>query len=362
MNDLTILYILLSLLIVLVIILFIIVIKSNSKNNDLKNYIDHELKNKQNSDQQWNIALNKNINDLSVSLNKDLLDFNTKLANNFNLLNDRLAKNLNDSNKTNQEVFTKISEKMVKINETQEGLKELSNEIVSLESILQDKKTRGTFGEIELYSLLESSFGTNPLKFQKQYKLSNGHIADAVVFGGENFNLICIDSKFPLENYRRIYDENNSKEQTEGYRKAFKNDVSKHIKDIKDRYIIPGETCEMAFMFVPAEAVFAEIFSNCVDVVDRSYEAKVYIVSPTTLMAYLTAIRSIYLGQRKDEKAKEIEKLLAELSLEFKRLEERQADLQRDFLKIGPDFEDINITTTKIIKKFNKINSVEFDD
>jgi len=351
MNDLTVLYILLGVMLVLIIVLFVIVLKNNSKNNDLKNFIDHELKSKQNNDYQLNEALNKRIYDLSHNINND-----------FNLLNDRLAKQLSDSKEKNLEVFTKISEKMVEINKSQEGLKELSNDIVSLQSILQDKKNRGTFGEIELYSLLESTFGPNSKRFEKQYKLSNGHIADAVIFGGENFNLICVDSKFPLENYRRIYDEANTKEQTESYRKAFKNDVNKHIKDIKERYIIPGETCDMAFMFVPAEAVFAEIFTYCGDVVDNSYISKVYIVSPTTLMAYLTAIRSIYLGQRKDEKAKEILKLLGELAVEFNRLKERQEKLQDDFNSIAPAFNNVNITTDKIIKKFDKINSVDIED
>jgi len=351
MNDLTLLYILIGVMLVLIIILFIIVLRSNSKNNDLKEYINHELKDKQNNDFLLNKTLNESIYKMSHSINED-----------FNQLNDRLAKQLSDSKDKNLEVFTKISEKMVEINKSQEGLKELSNDIVSLQSILQDKKNRGTFGEIELYSLLESTFGPNSKRFEKQYKLSNGSIADAVIFGGENFNLICVDSKFPLENYRRIYDETNSKELTESYRKAFKNDVNKHIKDIKEKYIIPGETCDMAFMFVPAEAVFAEIFSYCGDVVENSYTSKVYIVSPTTLMAYLTAIRSIYLGQRKDEKAKEILKLLGELSIEFNRLKDRQESLQDDFNKIAPAFNNVNITTDKIIKKFDKINSVDIEE
>ena len=142
----------------------------------------------------------------------------------------------------------------------------------------------------------------------------------------------------------------------------FRNDVLKHIKDIHDKYIIPGETSEMAYMFVPAEAIFAEIYANFQDVVDKSYESKVYIVSPTTLMAYLTAIRSIYLGQKKNEKAQEIEALLAELSIEFSRLKDRQETLQRDFEKIIPDFENMFISSNKIIKKFAKLNSGDIDD
>ena len=118
----------------------------------------------------------------------------------------------------------------------------------------------------------------------------------------------------------------------------------------------------MAYMFVPAEAIFSEIYANYNDIVNKSYEAKVYIVSPTTLMAYLTAIKNIFLGQKKDEKAKEIIKLLDELSIDFLRLKERQETLQRDFEKIIPDFEKIAITSNKIIKRFAAINSGDLDN
>ena len=118
----------------------------------------------------------------------------------------------------------------------------------------------------------------------------------------------------------------------------------------------------MAYMFVPSEAIFAEIYANYDELVNKSYEAKVYIVSPTTLMAYLTAIRSIYLGQVKNEKAKEIEKLLSDLSIEFSRLKDRNETLQRDFEKIIPDFEKVQITSNKIIKRFAQINSGDIDE
>lgn len=314
-----------------------------------------------------------NSSELKASLNRDLISFSRVLNDNFhnlaestnsklNVLEDRLSKNLNDSYKTSSDYFNKINEKIVKIDEAQKGLNDLSSNIVSLQSVLQDKKSRGTFGEVELYSLLETAFGNNQERYQKQYILSNSLKVDAIVFGNESLGKIPIDSKFPLENYRKMYDGDLSKIEKDKAKIAFRNDVLKHIKDIHDKYIIPGETAEMAYMFIPSEAVFAEIYANFQDVIDKSYEAKVYIVSPTTLMAYLTAIRSIYLGQQKDQKAKEIEALLAELSIEFSRLKDRQETLQRDFEKIVPDFENMFITSNKIIKKFVKLNSGDIDD
>ena len=317
---------------------------------------------------------NKNSNnDLRVSLNKDLLNFSNKLNNNFNELNtstlkqlysleDKVNNNILETSKITNDNFLKLSEKMVKIDETQKSLNDLSNNIVSLESILQDKKSRGTFGEIELYSLLELSFGTDYTRYKKQYTLPNNCKVDAVIFGGDNLGLICVDSKFPLENYQRIYDENLALADKEKAKNAFKSDVLKHINDIKNKYIIPGVTAPMAYMFVPSEAIFAEIYANYDELVNKSYEAKVYIVSPTTLMAYLTAIRSIYLGQIKNEKAKEIEKLLSDLSVEFSRLKDRSETLQRDFEKIIPDFERVQITSNKIIKRFAQINSGDIDE
>ena len=331
--------------VLLIIVVIILAFKSNTSNNkNLENSVNKDLLNFSNN--------------LSDSLNKLSEQTNTKLT----YFEERVSKTLSESNKTSNEYFNQINERMVKIDEAQRGLNDLSTNINSLQSILQDKKNRGTFGEIELYSLLETTFGTNSNFWDKQYTLSNGNKADAIIFSGSSLGNVVVDSKFPLENYRRIYDDNLTNDEKLKARTSFKNDVLKHIKDIKEKYIIQGETADIAFMFLPAEAIFAEIYANFEEIVDKSYDSKVYIVSPTTLMAYLTAIRSIYLGQKKDEKAKEIEKLLGELSIEFNRLKDREESLQRDFEKIIPDFESIFTTANKIIKKFSKINSGDVDD
>lgn len=338
MDSNLIVYIAIGILLIIIIVMSFIIISLNNKRNNLYNESLFKIKD---------------------ALNEYLLKFSNNMNHDFNDLSDRLNTNLNESHKNTNIIFNSINERIVKIDEAQKGLNNLSNEVVSLQNILTDKKSRGTFGEIELYSLLEAAYGINSDRFQKQYHLPNGSIADAAIFGGDTLGILCIDSKFPLENYRRIYDDSLSLQEKDNARKLFKNDVKKHIIDIKTKYIIPGVTADLAYMFIPAEAIFSEIYSNFDDLVDLSYQSKVYLVSPTTLMAYITAIKSIYLGQTKDQKAKEIQSLLNELSIEFNRFYERTINLYKDYQKLNNDFEQISTTSTKIIKKFDKINSGE---
>lgn len=307
------------------------------------------------------------------AITQDFLSFQATMIKEFDALSDRtqdklmqmeerMASNMIQTHRSNNEIFQSINERIIKIDETQKSISKLSEDVVSLQSILTDKRSRGTFGEIELYSILESAYGVNNELYAKQYHLSNGTIADAVITGGESLGLICIDSKFPLENYRRMIDNSYSQTDRDIFKKAFKNDVKKHIDDISGKYIIPGVTAEMAYMFIPAEAIYFEIYANMSELVDYSYKKKVYIVSPTTLMAYLTAIKSIYLGMRKDEKTKEIQILLGELAIEFDRFYERNTKLYKDFNNLLNDFELLNTSSKKISKKFYKINSGDLSD
>lgn len=341
MNNNYIYFIIGGFILLLLLIMVFVVLLSNSKNSS---------------------KMNENISELKNVVSSNLLKFTNDMNADINNLSERLNSNIIQSHKATNEVFNNINEKMVRIDEAQKGINELSNEVVSLQKILTDKKSRGTFGEIELYSLLEAAYGVNIDKWQKQYHLPNGYIADAAIFGGDSLGILCIDSKFPLENYRRMYDDNSSSIDKDVARKAFKADVKKHIDDISNKYIVPGVTAPMAYMFIPAEAIFAEIYANFSDLVDLSYTNKVYLVSPTTLMAYITAIKSIYLGQTKDQKAKEIQELLNELSVEFDRFYERTQLLYNDYQKLSRDFDSINTTSNKIVKRFNKINSGEFED
>lgn len=338
------LFIMMALFLLSIIIILIIVLNNAKKTNDLHN------------------ELSRSIYAIRTNLNKDLLDMNRSFNNEFNNFSERINSNLIQGNKANNEIYNRINERIVKIDEAQKGINELSNDVTSLQNILIDKKSRGTFGEVELYSLLEAAYGTDSSFYDRQFRLPNGSIADAAIYGSESMPLICVDSKFPLENYRRIYEDSNSDKEKEACRKAFRDDVRKHLDDIHRKYIIEGVTADMAYMFIPAEAVFSEIYARFHDLIDYSYKLKVYIVSPTTLMAYITAIKSIYLSQKKDEQAKEIEKLLGELSVEFRRYEQRTQELIRQYENLGSAFNNLNTTSLKIIKRFNRINSGDIED
>lgn len=344
MDSNLLLIIMASLFTVTVIIILIIVLNNSKKTNDLNN------------------ELTKSIYEIRSNLNRDFVDFNNSISSQFGNFSERVNSNIIQSHKSTNDIFNSLNEKMIRIDEAQKGLNELSRDVVSLQDILTDKKSRGTFGEVELYSLLEAAYGTNSERYARQYRLPNDAIADAVIFGSGTLSMICIDSKFPLENYRRMCDTSHDEKYRENARKQFRDDVKKHLDDIHKKYLIPGVTADLAYMFIPAEAIFSEIYASFTDLVDYSYRQKVYIVSPTTLMAYITAIKSIYLGQKKDEKAKEIEILLSQLAVEFRRYEKRTEELYKAYESLGSAFYNLNTTSGKILKRFDMINNGEFED
>ncbi len=318
----------------------------------------------------------KQMSDLHLGITKEISDFQLNMTNaikgDINTYNEatinrmtNIEKQVNDNLRVNMEktnkAFTDVMVQMTKIQEAQQNLTSLSTEINSLQNVLTDKKQRGTYGEIELYSILESSFGVNDQRFMKQYKLSNGNMVDAVVVAPEPLGLIPVDSKFPLENYNRMYNQELTKEQQEQARRQFKNDCIKHIKDISSKYVTAAETSDFAYMFIPAEAVFAEIYGHYEEVIEESYKNKVYIVSPTTLMAYITAIKAIYLGQSKNERVVEMQSELQKLAVEFDRFNSRWNNVTKDFEKVNADIQQIDTTAKKIINQFTKIDNVELE-
>lgn len=261
---------------------------------------------------------------------------------------------------TNQS-FVSMKEEMVRIQRSQVELEKLQGSIRSLQDILNDKKTRGIYGEVELYSLMKQVYGLDESKWMKQVRLSNGSIADCVLFAPDPLGNIVIDSKFPLENYNRICNETD--ETLLAKAKAnFRNDLKKHVQDISSKYLIEGETAVVAYMFVPAESVFAEIYARFQDVVQFAYEKNVYIVSPTTLMAYLTAMKAIYLGMERNDKAEMIQLEYGKLAKEFERFEKRYALVYQDFERTYKDMQDIMITHRKINTRFKEIADVKLED
>ena len=299
--------------------------------------------------------LNKNMNDdfnkLNESVEKRLLAINEKV-------NERLDQNFEKTNKT----FMNVVERLSKIDEAQKKIENLSGDIVSLQSILTDKKTRGIFGEVNLKNILVNVFGENNDKIYKlQFTLSTGVIADSVLFAPEPLGTICIDSKFPLENYQMMVDRKLSQDMRDLYEKKFKADMKKHIDAISSKYIIPGETTDQAILFLPAEAIFAEINAYHSDIINYAYKKKVWITSPTTLISTLTVIQMIIKNMEKDKYTSIIHEELNKLGLEFARYKERWDKLSRSIQTVNKDIENVSITSEKISKKFDTINKVEID-
>ncbi len=292
-------------------------------------------------------TLNDDFNKLNEGVEKRLLIMNEKV-------NERLDQNFEKTNKT----FMNVIERLSKIDEAQKKIDNLSTDIVSLQSVLTDKKTRGIFGEVNLKHILVNVFGeNNDSIYRLQYTFPTGVIADAVLFAPDPLGTICIDSKFPLENYQMMVDKKNNRR--EEYEKLFKSDMKKHIDAIHDKYIIPGETTDQAILFLPAEAIFAEINAYHPDLIEYSYKKKVWITSPTTLISTLTVIEMIIKNMERDKYTSIIHDELNKLGLEFARYKERWDKLAKSIQTVNKDVENVSITTDKISKKFDTINQVD---
>ncbi len=298
--------------------------------------------------------------DISRNLNKDFTALNEQVERRLIAINERVNERLDQNFEKTNKTFMNVIERLSKIDEAQKKIETLSTDIVSLQSILTDKKTRGIFGEVNLKHILTSVFGErNDNIFRLQYTLSTGVIADSVVFAPEPLGTIAIDSKFPLEHYQLMVDKKLTPDLRENYERLFKQDMKKHIDAISSKYIIPGETANQAILFLPAEAIFAEINAYHQDIIDYAYKKKVWITSPTTLISTLTVVEMIIKNIERDKYTSIIHEELNKLGLEFARYKERWDKLARSIQTVNKDVENVSITTDKITKKFETINKVE---
>ncbi len=302
-------------------------------------------------------------NDLEKEMSNNFLKVNDKLETKLNEINNKVNSRIDENFEKTNKTFINVLERLSKIDEAQKKIENLSIDIVSLENILTDKKTRGIFGEVNLYNILKNVFGEkNDLIYKTQYKLSNGYIADSVVFAPNPLGTIAIDSKFPLEAYRVMVDKKKSDIERNLAFKQFKLDVKKHIDDINYKYIIDGETSNQAMMFIPAEAIFAEINAYHSDLVEYAYKKRVWLTSPTTLISTLSMIMMIIQNIERDKYTNIIHEELNKLGIEFTRFKERFDKLSKSILTVNKDVEAFTITTDKIKKKFDNISSVKVED
>ena len=345
-------YIIIGLLIVNLILLVISLMKNINEREittRLQTLEINTMKELQSFKDDLNKSLHSDFEHLNEQVEKRLLAVNEQV-------NLRLDQNFEKTNKT----FTNVIERLSKIDEAQKKIDILSSDIISLQSILTDKKTRGIYGEVHLKHLMSNIFGEkNDTIYRLQYPLPNGTIVDCILFAPSPLGTIGIDSKFPLEHYQKMVDRKLSKEERLIAEKQFKLDVKKHIDAIADKYIIEGVTSRQAIMFLPAEAIFAEINAYHQDLVDYAYRRRVFITSPTTLISTLTVIQMIIKNMEKDKYTSIIHEELNKLGLEFARYRERWDKLSKSIQTVNKDVENVSITTDKISKKFTTNNQVD---
>jgi DNA recombination protein RmuC len=314
-----------------------------------------------------NRTLTKDINifkdEFKSSMNKDFEQLNQKIESRLDMLNlkveDRLSKGFEQTTKT----FNSIIERLSKIDEAQKKIDSLSTNIMSLQDVLTDKKSRGIFGEIQLNQILKTVFGErNDKIFALQYKLLSGVITDAAVFAPEPVGTLCIDSKFPLENYKRMFDKSLEESQREAAKKEFGINLRKHIDDISGKYIVTGETADQAIMFLPAEAIFAEINAYHQEIIEYSHKKKVWLASPTTLMSVLTTLQVVMVNVEREKYAHVIQEELLRLGQEFGRYQKRWSALEKDIDRVHKDVKDISTTSNKISRRFDEISTVKLGE
>ena len=300
---------------------------------------------------------------INRTMNNDFNNLNEKIEVKLRLINEKVSERIDENFEKTNKTFTNILERLTKIDEAQKKIDNLSSDIISLQSILTDKKSRGIFGEVNLKHILASVFGDkNDKIYQMQYSFNNNTIADAVLFAPLPLGTNAIDSKFPLESYKIMVDKDTSKLEREMASKQFKIDVKKHIDAISSKYIIMGVTSNQAIMFLPAEAIFAELNAYHNDLIEYAYSKNVWITSPTTLMATITVIQVLLMNIERDKYAKIIHEELNKLGLEFSRYKERWDKLSRSIETVSKDAQNLYITTDKITKRFDSINKVDIKD
>ncbi len=268
----------------------------------------------------------------------------------------RLAEGFEKTNKT----FNDVVERLAKIDEAQKKITELSGNVVSLQEVLADKRSRGAFGEVQLAALVRNMLPENA--FALQHTLSNGVRPDCMLFLPTPTGNVAVDAKFPLESYRTFTDLQTGPADRLVAERQFKQDLRKHIKDIAEKYIIPGETATGAVMFVPAEAVFAEIHAHHADLVTEAQRANVWMTSPTTLMAVLTTARAVLKDEATRQQVHIIQEHLVKLNEDFGRFRGRMEKLATHIRQAHEDAQLVQTSANKISSRFEKIERVEMEN
>jgi DNA recombination protein RmuC len=269
----------------------------------------------------------------------------------------QVEKRLDKGFEKTTETFTDVVKRLAMIDEAQKRITELSTNVVSLQEVLTDKRSRGAFGEVQMAGLIRNMMPEG--SYALQHTLSNGTRADCVMFLPEPTGNLAIDSKFPLNSFQKMMDDEATETERAVAQKQFRQDIKKHIKDISQKYIIENETSDGAIMFIPAEAVFAEIHAHQPQLVEEANRARVWMVSPTTLMAVLTTARAVLKDTATRKQVHVIQEHLVNLAKDFERFRKRMDNLSKHIKQANKDVDEVHVTAGKISGRFEKIEKVE---
>ena len=276
-----------------------------------------------------------------------------------NEISGKVAERLDEGFKKTNETFTSVMSRLAVIDEAQKKIEGLASNVVSLQEILGDKRSRGAFGEVQLEALVRNSLPPDAYAFQ--YTLKGGARADCALILPEPTGTVCVDSKFPLENYSRMFDDSLQSGERDAAKRQFKTDVKKHVDDIAAKYIVEGETSDGAVMFLPAEAVFAEIHAYHPDLVEHAQKKRVWLTSPTTLMAVLNTARAVIRDSETRRMAHVIKDELSKLAKDFARFDDRMKKLASHIEQANKDVSEVRISSDKISRRFQQIERVELE-
>lgn len=297
-------------------------------------------------------ALSENMVVSQAALNKTVEERLDAVSN-------RMGQSLQTSAAKTAEGMGALQTRLAVIDQAQKNITELSSQVVGLRDILSNKQARGAFGQIQLNDLVIAALP--PAAYAFEFTLSNRRRVDCLILLPNPPGPIGVDAKFPLEGYQALRAATDEAAQ-KAARRAFATDLLKHVGDIADRYIVPGETADSALMFLPSEAVYAEIHANFLDVLEKSYRAKVWIVSPTTLMATLHTVRAVLKDARMQEQAHLIQREVQLLIRDVGRLRKRTSNLEGHFARANEDVREILISADKVVKRGEAIEEVQVAD
>lgn len=297
---------------------------------------------------QQNQMTNQQINQLQKTVDQHLMH-----------ISGQVEKKLTDGFEKTNTIFTDVIKRLALIDKAQQEINDLSTNVISLQDILKNKQARGHFGEIQLNQLIKNCLPEKHFAFQHTF--SNGKRADCVLFLPEPTGTIAIDAKFPLDNYRQCYDHNNSIEGKNKAKSQFKQDMKAHIKAVADKYIIADETCQAAVLFIPAESIFSDIHSQHADLIDFAYQRKVWLVSPTTMMAILHTTQAVLKDIQTQAQVGIIREHLQYLATDFNRFQERMDSVAKHINDANNKVSQVKISATKISKRFAQIESARLE-